>query len=447
MMLYCPILKGGRYGREGHYHVKSGGAEAVTHYKDIRKVSEGILKQKDAAEILLISDRQIRRVIKRVREEGDRGVAHRSRGKPSNRRLLEKTREKVIRLYRQRYNGFGPTLAAEKLFEIDGIKISDETLRIWLIESGDWKKVRRGRSNRKWRERKGCLGEMIQMDGSHHDWLEGRGEELVLMAYIDDATNRVFARFYDYEGTIPAMDSFKRYIEEYGIPMSVYLDRHSTYKSTGKPTIEDELNNRMPRSQFERGLEELGVRVIHAHSPQAKGRIERIFKTFQDRLIKEMRLRVIKTKDGANEFLSYYLPLFNERFSRKPAKEGDLHREIPQGLDINRTLCIKTRRAVRNDFTIAHDRKLYQIEERINGKEVIVEERIDGSMAITYNDRALKFREIQLRPVRDKITEPEVIKSGTKKVYIPPEDHPWKKYPAVNRNRHKEERGLLLTET
>lgn len=413
----------------------------------IKKVSEGILKQKDAAELLLISDRQVRRVIKRVSEEGDRGIAHRNRGKASNRRLLEKTREKVIRLYRQKYKGFGPTLFCEKLLEIDGIKISDETLRKWLIESGDWKKVRKGRIHRKWRERKESLGEMIQMDGSRHDWFEGRGEELVLMAYIDDATNRVFARFYDYEGTIPAMDSFKRYIEEYGIPMSVYLDKHSTYKSTGKPTIEDELNNRMPRSQFERGLEEIGVRIIHAHSPQAKGRIERIFKTFQDRVIKEMRLKEIKTKEEANEFLSHYLPIYNKKFSFKAAKEGDLHRTIPEGLDIDKILCIKTKRTLRNDFTIAHDRKLYQIEERINRKEVIVEDRIDGSIAITYNDRALKFREILMRPVRDKITEPKVTQSRPKKAYIPPEDHPWKKYPAVKRNRPKEMRELLLTET
>lgn len=288
---------------------------------------------------------------------------------------------------------------------------------------------------------------MVQMDGSHHDWFEGRGEELVLMAYIDDATNRVFARFYDYEGTIPAMDSFKRYIEEYGIPMSVYLDRHSTYKSTGKPTIEDELNNRMPRSQFERGLEEIGVRIIHAHSPQAKGRIERIFKTFQDRVIKEMRLKGIKTKEEANEFLSHYLPIYNKKFSFKAAKEGDLHRTIPEGLDIDKILCIKTKRTLRNDFTIAHDKNLYQIEERINRKEVIVEDRIDGYIAITYNDRALKFREILMRPVRDKITEPKLIQSRPKKAYIPPEDHPWKKYPAVKRNRPKEMRELLLTET
>jgi len=413
----------------------------------VQKVLEGGLKQVEAAEILSLSGRQVRRVVRRVRAEGDRGVAHRSRGKPSNRRFPEETKGKAIVLYRQKYKDFGPTLFSEKLFEEDGLKISDETLRMWLMEAGQWKKTHKRRAHRQWRERKHCLGEMVQMDGSHHDWLEGRGDELVLMAYIDDATNRVFARFYEYEGTIPAMDSFKEYIKEYGVPMSLYLDRHTTYKSTGKPTIEDELNNRRPMSQFERVSEELGVRVIHASSPQAKGRIERLFGTFQDRLIKEMRLKGIKTREEANKFLEYYLPLYNERFSFKAAKEEDLHREIPDGLGIDEVLCIKTKRSVRNDFTIAHNKKLYQITEHVNGKEVIVEERTDGSMLITYNGRSLKFKEIDSRPVKDKVTEPRAIQSKTKKVHIPPKDHPWRKYPVVNRYRHEEIRESLLTET
>jgi len=413
----------------------------------VQKVLEGGLKQVEAAEILSLSGRQVRRVVRRVRAEGDRGIAHRSRGKPSNRRFPEETKGKAIVLYRQKYKDFGPTLFSEKLFEEDGLKISDETLRMWLMEAGQWKKTHKRRAHRQWRERKHCLGEMVQMDGSHHDWLEGRGDELVLMAYIDDATNRVFARFYEYEGTIPAMDSFKEYIKEYGVPMSLYLDRHTTYKSTGKPTIEDELNNRRPMSQFERVSEELGVRVIHASSPQAKGRIERLFGTFQDRLIKEMRLKGIKTKGEANKFLEYYLPLYNERFSFKAAKEEDLHREIPDGLGIDKVLCIKTKRSVRNDFTIAHNKKLYQITEHVNGKEVIVEERTDGSMLITYNGRSLKFKEIDSRPVKDKVTEPRAIQSKTKKVHIPPKDHPWRKYPVVNRYRHEEIRESLLTET
>ena len=261
----------------------------------IHKVLEGIVKQVEAAEILSLSGRQIRRIVKRIRSEGSRGIIHRSRGKPSNRRISGKIKEKVINLYRSQYRDFGPTLASEKLLERDGIRINDETLRIWILGTGDWKKTRRRRRHRQWRERKQHAGEMVQMDGSHHDWFEGRGPWCVLMGYIDDATGRVFGRFYDYEGTIPAMDSFKRYIKKYGLPLSVYLDKYKTYKSTAKPTIEDELNGWEPLSDFERALRELGVEVKHANSPQAKGRIERLFGTLQDRLVKEMRLRGIRT--------------------------------------------------------------------------------------------------------------------------------------------------------
>src|SRR3989338_2390410 len=386
----------------------------------IQKVLNEKLSQVEAGEILLLSDRQIRRIVSKIRQEGDKGIRHGLRGKPSSRMLPKKVKEKAIKFYREKYKGFGPTLLSEKLLELEGIKISKETLRNWLIETGDWKKVRKSRTHRQLRERKHYYGEMVQMDGSHHDWLEGRGPELVLMAYIDDATNTVFARFYDYEGTIPAMESFKHYIEKYGIPISVYLDRHSTYKSTGKPTIEDELANKMPKSLFE---------------------------TLQDRLIKEMRLKGIRTKDEANEFLKHYLKGHNKRFVFKPAKEGDLHRGIPKDADIDRILCIKTKRTLRNDFTISHDGNLYQITERVNGKEVIVEERVDGSMHIICDNRRLKFEEITSRPVRDKVTEPKTIQSKPKKVYIPPKNHPWKRYPVINRYRHKDMRETLLTET
>jgi transposase-like protein len=262
----------------------------------IQKVLEGIIKQVEAGEILSLSCRQIRRIVKRIKMEGDGGVIHRSRGKPSNRGISQKVKDRVIRLYRLEYKDFGPTLASEKLLERDRIEISDETLRRWLMEAGDWKKSRKRGRHRQWRERKHHFGEMVQMDGSHHAWFEGRGgDPCVLMSYIDDANGEVFARFYGYEGTVPAMDSFKRYIKKRGLPMKVYLDKHSTYKSSAKPTIEDELNDVGPLSEFERALKELGVEVSHAHSPQAKGRIERLFRTLQDRLVKEMRLRGIRT--------------------------------------------------------------------------------------------------------------------------------------------------------
>lgn len=197
-------------------------------------------------------------MVKRVAREGPIGIIHHLRGRPSLRKIPEQLKKKVIELYQERYPDFGPTLFQEKLLEREGIKIDKETLRKWLIEDGLWKKKRKSRKHRHWRERKVYFGEMVQMDGSHHDWLEGRGPELVLMAYIDDATNTVFASFYDYEGTIPAMDSFKGYIEHYGIPQSVYLDKHTTYKSNAKLTLEEELEGKCePKSQFERAQDEL----------------------------------------------------------------------------------------------------------------------------------------------------------------------------------------------
>ena len=273
----------------------------------VQKVIEGTVKQVEAAEVLWLSDRQIRRILKRVREEGTAGVVHRLRGKPSNRQMPKKIKSKVIAVYRTKYQGFGPTLASEKLLDAEKLSISDETLRKWLIESGDWKKGRKRKVHRQWRERKHHRGEMVQIDGSHHDWFEGRGPECVFMGYIDDATGRVFGRFYGYEGTIPAMDSFKRYIRKYGTPMSVYLDKHTTYKSTAKPSIEEELAGTEPLSEVGRAMKELGVEVIHAHSPQAKGRVERLFKTLQDRLVKEMRLVNIGTIEEANRFLGEFL--------------------------------------------------------------------------------------------------------------------------------------------
>ncbi len=388
-----------------------------------QRVIEGSIKQTEAAEILSLSIRQIGRIVVRVRGEGAQGVVHRSRGKESNRKLPREIKDQTLGLYRQHYRGFGPTLAQEKLLERDGISISDETLRLWLLEEGLWKKRRRGRQHRQWRPRKDRNGEMIQMDGSHHDWFEGRGAACVLMGYIDDATGKVYGRFYEYEGTIPAMDSFRRYIRKYGMPMSLYMDKHTTYKATGKPTLQDELNGTDPVSEFGRALKELGVQLIHANSPQAKGRVERLFNTLQDRLVKEMRLRGISSITEANEFLREYLPTYNRRFAKKAAQPGNLHRPIPKGLSLDRILCIKTERTLRNDFTIAHDRKLYQIEEAITTKKLMVEQYTDGSMAIWCRAKKMKFRQIVIRPEKPQ-KQPA---NSARKTVIPPKDHPWRK--------------------
>lgn len=379
----------------------------------LHKVLEGTMTQAEAAHLISLSERQIRRIVKRIREEGDEGIRHKSRGRPSNRKLSLK--ERIIDLYKTTYHDFGPTLFSEKLSEREGITVSRETVRTWLKEEDLWKTHRRRKTHRQWRERKDHYGEMLQMDGSHHDWFEGRGPECVFMGSIDDATGRVCGRFYDYEGTIPAMDSFKRYIRKHGLPMSVYLDKHTTYKSP-KSEEEDE-----PLSEFGRALQELGVEMIYAHSPQAKGRIERLFKTLQDRLIKEMRLRGIATIEEANRFLVSYLPVYNRRFSVKPRKRENLHIAC-KDVDLDTILCIKTVRTVKNDHTIQHDKKLYQIEDRIKAKKVVVEELIDGTMKLRHNHTLLRFHEISHRPKKEQKERP-IIARG--KGHKPRPDHPW----------------------
>jgi len=391
----------------------------------VQKVLDKEINQVVAAEILCLSDRQIRRIVKRFRKEGVFGISHRRRGKSSNRALSSTIKSKAIDLYKKKYWDFGPTLASEKLFEINGIKLSDETLRNWLKQEGLWQEKRKRKQHRQWRERKHHLGRMLQGDGSHHAWFERRGPECVLMGWIDDATSRVDARFYEYEGTLPAMDSFMRYAKKHGLPHSVYLDKHSTYKSPVKQTIEDELKNIEHLSQFQRALKELGVKVIHAHSPQAKGRIERLFRTFQDRLIKEMRLKGIKNIKEGNEFLRYYLPVYNKRFNVIALEPGDLHRSVSAEVNLNRVLCIKTPHTLRNDFTVSHDTKLYQVLDDITTKKVIVEERLNGKTYIIYKEKELRYKEITQRPVKK---SPKVSTVKARRGYVPAKDHPWRKF-------------------
>jgi transposase len=389
----------------------------------IHKVREGTMTQKEAAQLVSLSERQIRRIVKRLRQEGDGGIVHRSRGKSSNRRLPLKLKDRIVRLYKTTYADFGPTLFTEKLAEREGVTVSHETVRAWLKEEGLWKTQRKRREHRQWRERRERPGEMVQMDGSHHDWFEGRGPACVFMGYSDDATGRVYGRFYEYEGTLPAMDSFTRYIRKHGLPMSVYLDKHTTYKSPAEPTIEDELNGTEPLSEFGRALKELGVELIHAHSPQAKGRIERLFKTLQDRLVKEMRLVGISTIEEANKFLISYLPRHNRRFAVPPKKRGNLHRKAT-GIDLDAILCTKTTRSIRNDHTIQHGKRLYQIDDRVRTKKIIVEDRIDGTMRLQHNGASVRFHEITQRPAKEQKASPPLT---PRKAHVPPADHPWRR--------------------
>ena len=424
----------------------------------INKVIDKVIAQLEASRILELSTRQVRRISRRVAKEGDRGVIHKSRGRPSTRAFPEKTKEKILKFCKTKYEGFNPLFTSEKLFEIEKIKISRETLRGWFKEKNIPYKTRKKRPHRAWRERRHYFGQMEQVDGSHHAWFEKRGPECVLMGYVDDANSNVFARFYDYEGIFPFMDSFKRYVRKYGLPHSIYLDRHSTYKSTAKPSIEDELNNREPLTHVGRALEELGIEVIFANSPQAKGRIERLFRTFQDRLIKEMRLKGIKSVKEANKFLRYYLPLYNRRFKVEAIEKGDLHRPLPKNIDLDKALCIKTRRNLNNDSTVAHDNRLYLVLDKTRAKNVFVEERMNGRLLITYNNRSLRYKEVARRP-KKKQEKPKYIFTMVRKERArPPMDHPLKgpmfraRYRQNSQYSQKEkvapkEKGLLLTKS
>jgi len=397
--------------------------EEVSRLYVIRQTIEKVITQDRAADILGLTARQVRRIARSIRREGNAGICHKSRGKKSHNRIADKIKDKAVTLCRDRYKEFGPTHASEKLLTVHKIKVSDETLRRWFKEEHIPYKSRAKRPHRKWRERKAHRGEMVQMDGSHHDWFEGRGPRCVLMGYVDDATGRVYARFYDYEGTLPAMDGFKRYIRLYGLPQSVYLDRHSTYKSTAKQTVEEELNDIRPMSHFEESLEELCVEVIHAYSPQAKGRIERLFGTFQDRVVKEMRLAGVTNITEGNTFLDGYLPEYNRKFAQEAAQKADFHRPVVNKRALDTILAIKTDRLLRNDFTVAHDKKLYQIKSNIRAKKVTVEERTDGTMRMIHNGQRLRYHEIFVRPVEEKKT---VQKLKPLKAWKPSDSHPWK---------------------
>ncbi len=403
--------------------------EELKRYQIIGKVFDKSINQQKAAQILDLSDRQIRRIVRRVRKEGERGVIHRSRGCKGRRTIEEAVHERILELYRERYNGFGPTLASEKLWELDHVRVNDETLRLWLMDEGLWHADKRRKlKERSWRARKERFGEMVQMDGSHHDWLEDRGPRLVLMGFIDDARSHFHGMFFEYEGTKPAMGSLKSYAKEHGLPQQLYLDKHSTYKSNPKKKYRYanwDFEEKEEITQFERACRQLGIEIIHAHSPQAKGRIERVFKTLQDRLVKEMRLHNIKTCEEANKFLKEYLPKFNAKFAVEAKLPGDLHRPVDRTIKLDEILSVQTEHVLRDDRTVLHERRLYQVLDKTRAKRVAVFEYLNGKMAIRHGQERLAFKPIDQRPPKEiKPLPPK--KARRFKRHVPPNGSYWR---------------------
>jgi hypothetical protein len=394
----------------------------------LHQVMDGMITQIYAGQLLNITDRQVRTMVGRVREEGAKGLVHRSRGRESPRKMSEAMEDRIAGIIRRKYPDFSPLLASEKLLERHRIEVSREKVRQVMMAKGLWKRRRFRKEAHFWRERKHRLGEMVQMDGSHHDWLEGRGPRMVLMGYVDDATGRFYGRFYDHEGVYPAMDSLRRYIELYGLPLAIYLDKHSTYKTTRQADMDELLKEKQAETQFERALGELWIKVIHAHSPQAKGRVERVFRTLQDRLVKEMRLAGIKNLAEANRFLEGYRRTHNRRHSTEAMEPEDLHRSLPKSVNLNDVLCIKALRTVNEGYVVKWRGRMFVLEKpslTLRQQKVTVLERFDGRLSLRFKGRDLDYREAQIpRPVAPR---PVLVKPRRKPPkYDPPPSHPWR---------------------
>lgn len=402
--------------------------------KVIREVLERRLKQRQAAELLQISVRQIRKLVRRVRQQGNAGIVHGLRGKPSNRRLAKGVIERAVKLVRERYDDFGPTLANEKLRQVHKIEVSTSALRKALIQGGVWTVARRRSKHRAWRQRRACLGEMVQVDGSTHRWFEQRGETCVLIAYIDDATSRLlYAEFVESEDTPTLLRTTRMYLERYGRPVSWYVDKDSIYKVNRQATIEEQLRDSGPLTQFTRAMGELDIRVITAHSPQAKGRVERLFGTLQDRLVKELRLAGIATIAEANSFLTaQFLAQYNERFAIEPRNATDAHRALRETDVLQQILSIRSERTLTNDFTVQFQSERFQLladqPVRLAPRDkIVVESRLDGSTHLQAKGHYLNHERAGQKRA-GAITRPEVqAQAKARKSSKPAADHPWRR--------------------
>jgi len=376
----------------------------------------------EAADILGLSQRQIYRILKRIRAEGTIGIVHKLRGKRSNRGYPKELKEKMIVIYRKQYSDYGPTLYSEMLTEYHNISLNRETVRNWLRENAITTSIRKKRPHRRKRERRSCYGELLQFDGSHHDWFEGRGAECCLLNCVDDATGRVYLKFALSENTEDAMRTMWEYVKKNGTPRSIYTDKYSIYYAEGKLT------------DFARAMKQLNIQMIYAKSPQAKGRVERFNRTLQDRLIKALRQEGISNIAEANKYLQeIFIDQFNQRFGIN-LETADVHRSI-EGYQLENIFCYKTTRQVRNDYTINLSGGYIQLQ---IGKsplprskqDVTVSMWLNGEMHIYFNGQELNFTKLQDKPG----------KKGYKFIK-PPKDHPFRK---MNRRLPDDRRKSFL---
>jgi hypothetical protein len=400
----------------------------------LARVESGELKLVNAAVMMGMSYRQSKRLAKRYREGGTQGLKHRSAGRESNRRKAKKFRERVLRLVGKKYSGeegerFGPTLAAEQLASDDQVEVNAQTLRRWMLAEGLWSRARKRRKHRQRRERKAHVGELVQMDGSFHDWLEERGPGGCLMNMVDDASGDTLARMGSEETIWAAVGVLRAWVKKYGIPVALYTDWKNVY--VREASTKEQSQGAVPVTQFGQMCQRLGIRIIAANSPQAKGRVERNHGTHQDRLVKKMRVKNIKTHAEANTFLEKeYLPEHNRRFRRTPAQPEDYHRAAPRAAELEAVFHLESGRVIGNDWVVRHDNRYFQVKAQARqyapakGKVTVCEWE-DGRLQICYRGRAVAWEEIP-GPVPAEAVRTREAKAKKQKPPTPKADHPWR---------------------
>lgn len=397
----------------------------------ITDLINGKINGTDASKQIGVSIRHVKRLKSVVKKHGIKGLAHGNRGKESNRKLDDEIIEKVKLCLTKKYYDFSPTFATEKLYEIDKIKIGKEKVRGIMAEIGLWKIKPRKQSKKRhcWRARKDNYGEMDQFDGSYHNWFGD--EESCLLLSVDDATGKItHAKFDINESTVAVFKFWTEYFNKNGLPLSIYLDKFSTYKINHKNATD----NKDMITQFQRAMNQIGVKPITAHSAEAKGRVERMFGTLQDRLVKELRLAGITTKKEANEFLIKYIPKFNAKFAVVPNRKSDLHKPVSKQLNekMLQIFSIQNQRKVNNDYTIRFKNQYFQLDETqpttvYKRDTVIVEEHLDGEIKINLKERYLDYKLLPEMPKKEINIKLPALTIRKQSSWKPPIDHPWRK--------------------
>ncbi len=400
----------------------------------LSRVQRGELQLSEAADLLAVSYRQTKRLWSRYRRAGPAGLVHGNVGRRSNRTKSVEFRERAVGLVRKHYSGtpgerFGPTLVGEHLAADHGLAVSVRTLRRWMLAAGLWSRRRKRAPHRTRRQRKAHFGELLQLDGSHHDWLEGRGPRGCLMNLVDDATGRALCCFSAQETTWAAADLLAAWVRRYGIPQALYCDWKNVYQRA--PTSREAIEGVEPQTHFGRICAKLGIDIIAASSPQAKGRVERHHGTHQDRLVKKMRLQGIADYEAANWYLEeQYLAEHNAKFGRQPTAGADFHRRPPRQRDWERVFCLEHERVVSNDLVVRFENRFLQLQPKRNqgvgaGARVLVQQRRDGGLRVVGDNGEIAF--VEIAPPQPQVRRKTTVERRSHQPHKPAENHPWRR--------------------